>query len=101
MNILLDSGSSVSLVRKAALQVAENVRVIMPTTIIKLVTAAGEKLKIFDYVTAPIQAGDRTIEHNIVVVDNLITSVIWCRLHAKAWIGFELLPFSCSGSLQQ
>ena len=76
VNILLDSGSSISLVRKAALQVAENVRVITPTTLIQLVTAAGEKLKIVDYVTAPIQVGDRTIEHNFVVVDNLITSVI-------------------------
>ncbi|KAL5481615.1 hypothetical protein EMCRGX_G021810 [Ephydatia muelleri] len=47
-----------------------------PTTLIQLVTAAGEKLKIVDYVTAPIQVGDRTIEHNFVVVDNLITSVI-------------------------
>eukprot|EP00731_Ephydatia_muelleri_P003131 Em0001g3131a len=55
VNILLDSGSSISLVRKAALQVAENVRVITPTTLIQLVTAAGEKLKIVDYVTAPIQ----------------------------------------------
>ncbi|KAL5489229.1 hypothetical protein EMCRGX_G018297 [Ephydatia muelleri] len=76
VNIFLDSGSSISLVRKAALQVAENVRVITPTTLIQLVTAAGEKLKIVDYVTAPIQVGDRTIEHNFVVVDNLITSVI-------------------------
>ena len=75
VNILLDSGSSISLVRKAALQVAENVRVITPTTLIQLVTAAGEKLKIVDYVT-PIQVGDRTIEHNFVVVDNLITLVI-------------------------
>ena len=38
VNISLDSGSSISLVRKAALQVAENVRVITPTTIIQLVT---------------------------------------------------------------
>eukprot|EP00731_Ephydatia_muelleri_P007072 Em0003g1320a len=50
VNIFLDSGSSISLVRKAALQVAENVRVITLTTIIQLVTAAG-----VDYVTAPIQ----------------------------------------------
>ena len=63
--------------RKAAVQVAENVRVITPTTIVQFVTAAGEKLnKIVDYVTAPIQVGDRAIEHNFVVVDNLITAVI-------------------------
>ena len=36
VNIFLDSGSSISLVRKAALQVAENVRVITLTTIIQL-----------------------------------------------------------------
>ena len=38
VDILLDSGSSVSLVRKAALRTAENVSVITPTTIIQLMT---------------------------------------------------------------
>ena len=37
---------------------AENVSVSRPTTIIQLVTASGEQLKIVGYVTAPIQVGD-------------------------------------------
>ena len=65
VNILLDSGSSISLVRKAAIQEAENVRVITPTTIIQLV-----KSLIVDYVTASIQ-----VWNNRAVV-NLITAVI-------------------------
>ena len=48
----------------------------MPTTIIQLVTASGEQLKVVDYVTAPVHVGDRTIEHNFIVVDKLITAVI-------------------------
>ena len=47
---MLDLGSSISLVQKAGLNVAENVSIIMPTTIIQLVTASGEQLKIFGYV---------------------------------------------------
>ena len=58
MDILLDSGSSISLVRKAAIEAVENVSVSRPTTIIQLVTASGEQLKIVGYVTAPIQVGD-------------------------------------------
>ena len=76
VDILLDSGSSISLVRKAALRAAENVSVNTPTTIIQLVTASGEQLKVVDYVTAPVHVGDRTMVHNFIVVDKLITAVI-------------------------
>ena len=39
-------------------------------------TASREQLKIFDYVNAPIQVVDLTIEHNLIIVVNLITAVI-------------------------
>ena len=47
-------------------------------------TASGEQLNMVDYVKAPDQVGDRTIEHNFIVMDNLITAVILGVDHAEA-----------------
>ena len=73
--MMLDSGSAVSLVRQ---DIVKNCNIIsqMPLPQIQLVTALGDKLPIKDYVKVPIEVQGKKLTHDFLVVDKLITPVI-------------------------
>ena len=76
IEMMLDSGSAVSLLRK---QEMENMKMIQPlekTPDVKLITASGEPLAILSHVVAPVQVGDFKTLHHFVAVDCLIYPVI-------------------------
>ena len=76
VEMMLDSGSAVSLLRK---QETENMKLIQPVErapVVKLVTASGEPLLISSHVQAPVQVGNFKTLHHFVVVDHLIYPVI-------------------------
>ena len=52
LDIMLDSGSSVSLIREEALIGMDKVVKVKPPRNVRVVTAAGEDLPILDHVTA-------------------------------------------------
>ena len=74
--IMLDSGSSVSLLRQELAQKATGVVRTQPRQEIRLVTAAGESLPILEYVKATVRLGTPEKLHDFVVVKDLITAVI-------------------------
>ena len=76
VEVLLDSGSSVSLVQQQALSLACWWTSIKPPKCVELVTASGEVLPVLDYVRAPIKVGELDQTHDFVVVENLVASVI-------------------------
>ena len=76
MDIMLDSGSSVSLLREEAIKGMRGVmkrRYVQDT---RLVTAAGEELPILDQVTVRVKLSNVDQAHHFLVVGNLITSSI-------------------------
>ena len=76
MDIMLDSGSSVSLLREEAIKAMRGVtkrRYVQDT---RLVTAAGEELPILDQVTVCVKLSKVDQAHHFLVVGKLITSVI-------------------------
>ncbi|KAL5494155.1 hypothetical protein EMCRGX_G015433 [Ephydatia muelleri] len=74
--IMLDSGSSVSLLRQELAQKATGVVRTQPRQEIRLVTAAGDSLPILGYVKATMRLGTPEKLHDFVVVKDLITAVI-------------------------
>ena len=76
VDIMLDSGSSVSLLRQDIVSRMEKVVQIFPQSQPKLVTASGDPLHIVDYVRATVMINDLQVSHDFVVVNELITSVI-------------------------
>ena len=76
MEMMLDSGSAVSLVRKDMIspQMMNIVQVPLPP--VKLVTAAGDDLVIVDHIQTTIQLQHHTVTHIFVVVNTLITPTI-------------------------
>ena len=77
VEVMLDSGSSVSLVRHEVLSRFPRMQ---PCSSgagdIKLVTASGEPLQVLDHVQASIKIGDLELPHNFVVVESLVSPVI-------------------------
>lgn len=73
--MMLDSGSSVSLVRRDIVDKSQGVRQITPREF-QLVSAAGERIPVVGHVSAPVQVCALGVEHPFVVVDALITPVI-------------------------
>ena len=73
--MMLDSGSAVSLVRQDIVKSC-NIISQMPLPQIQLVTASGDKLPIKDYVRVPIEVQGEKLTHDFLVVDKLITPVI-------------------------
>ena len=77
VEIMLDSGSSVPLLRNELLQKLDSIVQIPPkTSPLQLVTASGEELPILDNVRVPIHLGELKLMHNFVVVNNLVSPVI-------------------------
>ena len=84
--MLLDSGSSVSLMQAGSILESASVTKLRPTSRLKLVTASGEKLRVVDHVSAPVQVGTVQTNHNFVVVNRLVAPVI---------LGVDFLQRNC------
>ena len=77
MEIMLDSGSSVSLIRQEVLPKTQGIiKIVSVNPPVQLVTASGDHLPIVDHVKAPVQLGKLEIMHNFVVVESLVSPVI-------------------------
>ena len=76
VEMMLDSGSSVSLVQCNVLQYAQNVIPVTTAKSVQLVTASGDKLPILQHVKASIQLGELNVLHEFVVVKTLVAPVI-------------------------
>ena len=76
VEIMLESGSSVSLLQQDVLTAAQGTVPITPTQHIKLVTASGKELPILNHIKAPICIGELQVTHTFVVVDKLVAPVI-------------------------
>ena len=74
--MMLDSGSSVSLVQCNVLQHAQNVIQVTTARSVQLVKASGDKLPILQHVKASIQLGELNVLHEFVVVKTLVAPVI-------------------------
>ena len=74
MEMMLDSGSSVSLIQEESIPYNACIVKFRPAPRSQLVTASGEKLKIIDYVSASVQLGEWHIDHNFFVVNRMISS---------------------------
>ena len=75
---MLDSGSSVSLVKKEFLENSpvQVIATVPPADHIKLVTASGDYLPIITQVESVVSIGSHTGRHTFIVVDELIAPVI-------------------------
>ena len=76
MEIMLDSGSSVSLIQQGVLSDATGVIRIEEASPLQLVTASGDRLPILDHVKAPVKLGELELMHKFVVVEKLVSPVI-------------------------
>ena len=74
--VLLDSGSTVSLLRQDVLQQATGIERTEPKLDLHLVTAAGENLLIVDQVSIAVKLGNLERRHKFLVVKSLITPAI-------------------------
>ena len=71
--LMLDSGSSVSLVRSDLLARAQGaVQPVKATRPLQLVTASGERLPVLGHIKAPIKLGELELLHEFVVVESLV-----------------------------
>ncbi|KAL5517962.1 hypothetical protein EMCRGX_G003617 [Ephydatia muelleri] len=99
--IMLDSGSSVSLLRQELAQKATGVVRTQPRQEIRLVTAAGESLPILGYVKATVRLGTLEKLHDFVVMKDLITAVIlgtdFLQLHGLV-LDFTTTPVTVAPS---
>ena len=86
VELMLDSGSSVSLVQCDIRSQARNVVPIEARRPLQLLTALGEQLPILEHVRAPVKLGELELLHESVVVENLVAPVILGVdfLHANA-----------------
>ena len=75
VDILLDSGSTVSLVRSSILPRTLGVNQLKPGDL-QLVSAAGEPMPVVGQANVVVQVGQLSVEHPLVVVDSLINPVI-------------------------
>ena len=76
MEMMLDSGSVVSLVRKDMMSPQMINVAQIPLPAVKLVTAAGDDLLMVDHIQTTVQIQHHTVTHMFVVVNTLITPVI-------------------------
>ena len=73
---MLDSGSTVSLLRQDCLNGMEGTQTIPSLPMLQLVTATGTSIPIVDYIEATVKIGNKEVRHKFIVVDSLITSAI-------------------------
>ena len=76
VELMLDSGSSISLVQRDVLSQAQDIVRVKATRSLQLVTASGEQLPIVGHIQAPVTLGELKFLHKFVVVENLVASVI-------------------------
>ena len=76
VEMMLDSGSSVSLLQQGAVLYDPGYIKTLPEVRKRLVTAAGEHLPIARHIRAPIQLGTLQLMHDFIVVKNLVAPVI-------------------------
>ena len=76
MEIMLDLGSAVSLIRQDMISPQMTSVVHVPLPQVKLVTAAGNDLLMVDHIRATVQIQDYTVTHSFIVVNTLITPAI-------------------------
>ena len=76
VDLMLDSGSSVSLVQCDILSSTKNIVDIPQARPLRLVTASGDQLPILGQIRAKVQLGEFDVFHDFVVVKKLVTSVI-------------------------
>ena len=68
--LMLDSGSSVSLVQSDLLARAQGTVQVKATRSLQLVTASGERLPVLGHIKAPIKLGELELLHEFVVVES-------------------------------
>ena len=76
VELMLDSGSSVSLVQCNVRSQARNVVQVEARRPLQLVTASGEQLPIVEHIRAPVKLGELELLQEFVVVENLVAPVI-------------------------
>ena len=76
MEMMLDLGSSVSLVQKESIPWTGNICKVCAQPGVQLVTASGEELEIVDHISAPVKLGNLQVSHKFVVVNRLVAPVI-------------------------
>ena len=76
MEMMLDSGSAVSLVRKDMMSSQMNNVTQIPLPAVKLVTAAGDDLLMIDHIQTTVQIQHHTVNYMFVMVNTLITPAI-------------------------
>ena len=76
VDLMLDSGSSVSLVQCDILSNIKNIVDAPQARPLRLVTALGDQLPILRHIRTKVQLGEFDVFHDFVVVKNLVTSVI-------------------------
>ena len=76
VEIMFDSGSAVSLLRKGDMDQMESVQHLRMDPEVKLITASGAPLPIVGHVQTTVQVGSLKVAHDFVVVDSLIYPVI-------------------------
>lgn len=76
VEVMLDSGSSVSLVQEEVLVNARGITRVRDIRQLQLVTASGDQLPILGHVRASIQLGELEFVHTFVVVARLVAPVI-------------------------
>ena len=74
MQMMLDSGSSLSLLRRDSLSNMVGIQQLPEKPMVRLVTAAGTPIQ---YVQAPVKIGNVEVTQRFLVVDSLIVPVIF------------------------
>ena len=74
--LMLESGSSIPLVRRDVLPQAQHVRQTEETISVQLVSASGERLPVLEHIQATVQLGELELLHDFVVVESLVALVI-------------------------
>ena len=75
VDMMLDSGSSISLVQESALPNLSGVRQFVSGEP-QIVSAAGEPIPVVGHVCLPVKITQMQVDHSLVVVHSLITPVI-------------------------
>ena len=76
VDVMLDSGSSVSLVQSSTLTGMKDVVGVQCARSLRLVTASGDQLPILRHIRTHVKLGEYNVMHDFVVVDSLVTPVI-------------------------
>ena len=102
--LMVDSGSSVSIVRKEVLDQSQGITKIRPAPQLQLVTASGEPLQVLDHIMAPVRIGQQSVSHEFVVVNNLVTPAIlgvdFLQRH-KLVLDFATSPVSITPNMRK